>query len=263
MGKHSTSGFTIIETMLVLAITGLLVASLLAGIGTSIGVQRYKDSVTTLKSTIQDQYARVNNVSNGRDSGWSCENDATPAAVTNGTGKSAGQSDCVLMGRYLSIVDGTITTASVVGYPNSTADDTSLTDIALTKQNYTFGIAQDSVETNTIEWGSTITIPGVSERQAFAMFILRSPTNGSLYTFTAKNTVVQDIQNVNSAALENMVVESTTDVPGQGARTLCVDPDGALVTEKYAIYINAVATGPTSIESRTNTTSKKLGGPSC
>ena len=264
MGKHSTHGFTIIETMLVLAITGLLVASLLAGIGTSIGVQRYRDSVTTLKSTLQDQYSRVTNVSNTREGTWACDDNAIPAA-TNGSGTSRGQSDCVLLGRYVSIVDGAITTASVVGHENtgSDGDDTELTDVALTKQNYTFGIASESIETSVIEWGSTITLPDTSAPNAFAMFILRSPTSGALYTFTTKNTAVFAINEVSSATLKNMMVENTTEAPGQGARTLCIDPDGAVVSERFSIYINAVATGPTAIESRSNSTAKSLGSPEC
>jgi len=263
MGKHSTRGFTIIETMLVLAITGLLVASLLAGIGTSIGVQRYRDSVTSLKSTIQDQYARVNNVSNPRDSNWTCDGTGTPVVADN-RGTNPGQSKCVVMGRYLSIVDGTITTASVVGFETQGADDdTALSDVALTKQNYSFGIAADSVETNTIEWDSTISLPGTSGPNSFALFILRSPTNGSLYTFTAQNTAVQEITNVSSTTLKSMIVESAAEVPGQGARTLCVNPEGTIVNERFAIYINAVSTGPSSVESRSNTTSKAAGGPAC
>ena len=48
-----SKGFTIIEVMLFLAVTGALAVAILVGSGVAIGQQRYKDSVNSLQSFIQ------------------------------------------------------------------------------------------------------------------------------------------------------------------------------------------------------------------
>jgi len=267
MGTQHTRGFTIIETMLVLAITGVLIAGLLTGIGASIGVQRYRDSVTSLKSLVQDQYARVTNVSNDRNEKWTCDASATPVSTAN-SGIAPGQTDCVLLGRYLSISDGAISMATVVGYGNNTTSPTGTSDVKQMKDNYTFGIAKDSIETPTIEWGSTISWPvkgtgSLSDQtpHRIGILIVRSPQTGALYTFTSSPlATVTEIDTISSDALKELLVEGTATIPGQSARSVCINPDGVVVPERFALFINEAATGATSIETRTNNTTKDLGG---
>jgi len=261
MSAHSTSGFTIIETMLVLAITGVLIASLLFGVGSSITTQRYSDSVTSFRSLLQDQYARVSNVSNGRDSGWTCGASAVP--LQSGT-SVPGQSECVLLGRYVSIVGSDISMATVVGYSTSSA--LAASDTQTVKNNYTLGISKNSIEQTTLEWGAQIAWPasGSSAKspttpRSIAFFVLRSPESGTTYTFTSDS--VTPIASVSSSTLKNMLVETTASFPGQGARTICVDP-GAVVPEKYSVYMTTYANGTNSIETRSNAVMAAAGGNS-
>jgi len=256
MGTHSKPGFTIIETMLVLAITGVLIAGLLVGIGTSIGVQRYNDAVTTFKALLQDQYSKVSNVSNDRDNSWTCDASATPAQGSGGL--APGQSDCVLLGRYVGIVDGDISMATVVGYQNATGASTS--DIQTVKDNYTLGLSQSSVDKKTLEWGTKIAWPQPRDPspRSLGIFILRSPVSGTMYTFTSDS--VTPIEAVSSLTLKTMLVETSASFPGQGERTICIDPDGAIVPEVRAVYMAQAASGPGSIETRTATTNAAAGG---
>jgi len=66
MVTKTQGGFTVIEVMLFLAVTGLLAVGILVGSGVAIGQQRYRDSVNTLKSYIQQQYSEVTSVINNR-----------------------------------------------------------------------------------------------------------------------------------------------------------------------------------------------------
>ena len=263
MGTHFKRGFTIIETRLVLAITGVLIAGLLIGVGSSISAQRYKDSVATFKSLLQDQYSQVTNVSNDRNANWTCDSAANP--VQSNGGVAPGQSDCVLLGRYMSIVGGSITQAVVVGYQNSQAAGAS--DITTLKSNYTLGISTSSIETSDLEWGAQIAWPtsGTSAKtpttpRSISMLILRSPDSGTSYTFTSD--VVNDISAVTTAILKAMMVEDTNAIPGQSQRTLCINPNGVGVPEMLAVYIGQAADGPSSIETRSYSVIQQNGGDS-
>lgn len=261
MGAHSRQGFTIIETMLVLAITGALVMAFVVGVGSSINNQRYRDSVITFQALLQDQYSAIDNVRNDRDASWSCGSSAQPNQ--GGTETIApGQSDCVLLGRYVSIVGGAITMATVVGY--ETADSSESTDIATVRANYTLGISQNSVERDVLDWGAEVhwapegadSQPGGGVRSISLLFI-RSPETGSTYTFTSDS--VRDIENMSDEALKEMMIVGES-IPGQQERTLCIEPSGVAVPEKIALHIAAGANGPGSIETRTYSTIVASGG---
>lgn len=258
MGRHFThkisQGLTIVETMLVLAVTGVLIITLLVGVGGSINAQRYMDSVVSLKSTLQDQYAMVTNVTNDRQTDVACGTSTQTVAP--------GQSDCVLLGRYLSIAGGNVTTAAIVGYSTGTA--TGATDVATIKANYQFGISTSSIETKTLEWGARIAWPvngtgkqPLNTARNLTMLVIRSPQTGTSYTFTSDN--VSNIADVNSATLTGIMVADTAAIPGQEQRTLCVDSSGS-GPEVLAVYIDQAASGPTSIETRSYATIVSLGG---
>ena len=261
MSAHFKDGFTIIETMLVLAVTGVLVSTLLFGIGSSIAVQRYGDSVTSFRSLLQDQYARVSSVSNARSAGWSCDASATPV---QGGNTAPGQTDCVLLGRYVSVVDDDISIATVVGY--QTSSNAVVSDMQSVKDNYALGISKSSVEKKNLEWGARIAWPasGTGSRspttpRSIAFFILRSPESGTTYTFTSNE--VSPIDAVSSLTLKNMLVETTASFPGQGSRTICIEPD-ALVPEKFAVYVSPVASSASAIETRSFEVNTREGGDS-
>ncbi len=266
MGAFHNRGFTIIETMLVLAITGVLVTALLVGVGTSVNIQRYRDSVSSLKSLVQDQYSRVSNVSNDRTTNWSCN--ASAQISQGGATLPAGQSRCLLIGRYISIIDTDIAMATVVGYQTSTTP--AATDVAEIFNNYTLGVSTSSVENNQLEWGAQIAwarsgtvdqrlSPAPLTPRSIAILIIRSPTSGTTYTFTDDNVV--PISSVNSAKLKTMLIENTATVPGQKERVVCIIPSGGIVVpEKIALYISAAAQAQSAIETRTASIFSTSGG---
>lgn len=255
MGAHSRQGFTIIETMLVLAITGALVMAFVVGVGSSINNQRYRDSVITFQALLQDQYSAIDNVRNDRDASWSCGSSAQPNQGGVAT-IAPGQSDCVLLGRYVSIVGSAITMATVVGYEVANGSENS--DIATVRANYVLGISQSSVERDVLDWGAEIhwAPEGVDSRpgggiRSISLLFIRSPETGSTYTFTSDS--VRDIENMSDEALKEMMIVGES-VPGQQARTICIEPNGAIVPEKMALYLTAGANGPGSVETRSYST---------
>ncbi len=243
-------GFTIIETMLFLAITGVLVASILVGTGASMNVQRYRDSVTSLKSLIQKQYSDATNVQNQTPAtAISCNSNAVIS--TSGTTEPRGQSDCVVIGRYLSINQDTVTTKTVIGHSGSTSGS-SLSDIDLIK-SYNLTTLDSSAETSQLDWGTRIAWPvsgggakSPTTPRTIAVLIVRSPQSGQTYTFTS-----DDI----TAPIKSMIVAGVGTVagfPGQAQRTICVDSNGLFASNGMAVSIGAYASGASDIEIRSN-----------
>ena len=245
-------GFTIIESMLFLAISGALIVAMIAGTGASINIQRYRDAVETFKSLLQEQYAELNSVRNERDDSWSCN---SQAQTTQDTGEVRGQSqNCFLVGRYLAITGGDITIHTVVGV--ETGPSAIGNDIDRLRDNYRLDVSTVSQETRTMEWGTQIAWPrsigGVvrgtpTTPRDLALLFVRSPDSGQIYTFSSDNAPVQPTPQV----LRDMIVPGLA-IPGQSERTICIDSSGLFVTSDLSVYMARYATGPSSIETRSN-----------
>ncbi len=223
-------GFTIIEVMLFLAVSGVLIVSIMAGAGAAIAAQRYKDSVATLQSDMQQQYEDAISVKNGR----------VTSAIATCAG-SRGQSDCVLMGKLMTIVSaGTIVQYDIWGRQPAAVP----TDEYALLRAYSPTIVPGSAQTTEMEWGTGIAWPvsgsGASTApRNIGILVIRSPQSGLVYTFT-RDTV----------ATNNL---STTIYPSaRGKRTICIDAAGWLINDKMAISIAANAASASAIEVRSN-----------
>lgn len=261
MGTLRTAGFTILETMLFLAITGLLIVALLTGVGASINTQRYRDSVQSLKAGIQDQYTQLTSVENTRTNGWTCDSNGKISEVQ--TGQPRGQSNCVILGKYMVIDNSDITIQDVIG--NQIGTTTSGTDVALLKANYKVSLSTTVPQTTNLEWAASISWPvsgsgakPVGTDRSIGILLVRSPDSGIVYTFTVDSP--PPVEETSSEDLTAFLVPGDTvnqtvggaTVRGQAGRTICVIPGGVLTTGGTAIYLVPFATNVTSVETRTN-----------
>lgn len=218
------TGFTIVETMLFLGISGLLAVGVLVGTGSSINMQRYRDSVTSLQSFLQQQYSEVANVSNDV-----MEN-------TCGGGIHRGQSDCVILGKYITTFAGnTFDVKNVLG----TTCPTIASDDLAALQNCTITISAVNLKKYDLEWNSSAKKPS-GDNLALSILVLRSPTSGIIRTFISSNntTVISDPN------AGNILVAASL---AQSAK-LCVDSNGLFTGAKMAVLINANATSANDIE---------------
>lgn len=236
MGIKKDTGFTIIETMLFLAVSGMLVAIILVGSGVAIGQQRYRDSVSSLKSYIQQQYSDVVNVANDRNSNWTCNSAARVSEVEGAGGVPRGTSDCVILGRFITIdTTGTkLNAANVIGVRQANAEKKP-SDIEELQDNYTLSVSPIAPETADVSWGAQVVKPKSSTPMPLSMLIIRSPLSGSIVTFVA-----DDVQ----TNLNAMINEDNT-----AQKDLCVNADaGSFVGGRMAIRIGAYATNQGGIE---------------
>lgn len=201
MGKVNQSGFTVIEVILFLAITGVLFAVLMIGVGTGINQQRYLDSARSYKALIQDQYAAALNTENSITQVGECTVDATSnrGAINQDANRNTdrGTSKCVVMGRAIRILPENggvvgIQTSSVTGYNADNADVQDLSDIdAIVKFNPQIAKFDQSV--TDLDWGSYLTTTDNPRRPSEAIIvILRSPSTGNIRVFTSQSSHQSD-----------------------------------------------------------------------
>lgn len=237
MGERLHSGFTVIEVMLFLAVTGMLMVAILVGSGVAIGQQRYRDSVGSLQSYIQEQFSLASNVSNARDQGWTCDSSGNVTTVNPSIGVPRGTSDCVIMGRFVT-VDSTgtqVTTSNVIGYraPNAV---TQSSDIGEITTNYKLSISPINQDSQPVSWGAQVVKPKTTTPQPLSILILRSPLSGSILTF-----VESGIQsNLGSmVAATNMATQFD----------MCVNAEvGSFVGKRMEVRIVPYATSQSAIQ---------------
>lgn len=236
MGAKINSGFTIIEVMLVLAITGMLAVGILVGAGISIGQQRYRDSVNSLKSYLQDQYNDTSNVLNARGANWAC--DSLAGVVENaGGGQARGTSDCVMLGRFVTVGDDgvTLTASNVVGYRTTTGPDAG-SDITELQTNYKLGISPIDQEETKVNWGAQIVKPKTTAPMPLSVLIIRSPLSGVIMTFSAPG-VTTDL---------NGLVDSNN---LKTVRDMCVNADaGTFVGRRLEVQITPYASSQGAVQ---------------
>ncbi len=221
------NGFTIVETMLFLGISGLLIMSVLVGTGSSINIQRYHDSVTSLQSYLQQQYSNVANVSNDE--------------MTNacGGGTNRGQSNCVILGKYITIDSSdnkNMQVRNVLGTSCVSSDSNDV--IAL--QNCAIKISPNGAETYNVEWGSSI-VGNNKSNLSLSMLILRSPASGLIRTFVSNITT-----NVVSDSDIGTIINTSN--LSQSAK-LCVDSNGLFTGNAMAVQVDGNASSASGIES--------------
>lgn len=239
MNGYNTSGFTIIEVILFLGVSAVLTMALLVGSGVAIGQQRYRDSVTSLKVLVQDQYSQVNNVVNSRTGEESCSGAnivQPPANVPQPDAR--GTTDCIIVGRLLTIAGNgsDITTSTVVAHRSASVDSSSFATDVEELNSYNLAVSPIDQEKSEVAWGSYVTEPGSDGPEPLSMLIIRSPRSGSVMTYTspgATSDVSSLITNANAST----------------ARNLCVVADnGTFMGNRMAVRINGYATSQSAIE---------------
>lgn len=228
MRSVNRAGFTIIETMLFLGISGLLIMGVLTGVGVSINIQRYRDSVVSLQSVLQQQFNEVANPINVREGNDVCEADGSDVPI--------GQSDCVLIGKYITTVDDkNILIRNVIGY-NSNPFSAIGTDTEVL-QAYNIKVTNINSETYQIEWGSSVNEVRSNNPINFSILIAKSPQSGLIKTYTTEETVADS--NIGNIIDTNNLKSDLI---------ICVNSNGMFAGNKMAVKLGAGAANASSVE---------------
>ena len=232
-------GFTVIEVMLFLAVSGALAAGILGTVGSTIGAQRYRDAVDAFESYIQGQYNQTINVRNDLDRHAECVDGAfSPASLVQ-----AGTSTCAVIGRFIQSNDGRRFESQPIymsGVTNNfvqsgTGDNTVFAPSAADNRRV---FVNDSAEKDnySLDWGTETQAPE-SGANAWSIAIVRSPVSGVIHTYTSRRVLT--LQNLlsNDNRRENTVI--------------CINPSGWLVGQTLGVTILADAPGASSVRTGT------------
>jgi len=245
--SKTKKGFTVIEVMLFLAISGLMMIGIFAASKNGINNQRYSTAVTELQSYFQDQYSAVQNVRNDRPNNTAC----TPGAVTvGGASTSVGTGQCSVVGRII------VANSSqrLVSYPIYATNDVSKLSAAC--EDGTNNILSSSciyavVNTNNsdngyqLAWNTSMQWPGSGGTAigALSIAIYRSPANGQIAMQWSKKSTTNMAQFI--AALSGGPVE------------ICVNRSGWTTIPAMGMMIDTATIGSS------NAVSRIAGGDGC
>lgn len=240
---YGRRGFTIIEVMLFLAISGLLAVGILAGAGSAISQQQYKDAAVTLRSDIQQLY----------EDAVAIRNDRSPSVSVCGSTK-AGASDCVILGSLMTLDEsGAVVKYRIIGddplgdpAANRMTDEVSLLKMLKPR----IADTTDPVDA-TLGWDTRLD-------HANSLLVIRSPRSGGTYTFTNPTIVSTAVRPDGTSDIEAMVQ------PGNMQRVkLCVLPNGWRIGDRLSVVVGAGATSASAVEMMSNTMLRQAGEAEC
>jgi type II secretory pathway pseudopilin PulG len=185
-------GFTIIEVIIFLAISGLLLSIALLGTGTTIRSVRFTDSAKSFHSFIQGQYDEILNGVNPRAGQEACANSlVNPSPATP---EQPGASKCLLLGKYLVLTEGLDTVKSyyVVGSEPASVP-ANATDEKLIELYNPYVASSVQLEDYRLPWGALIS--GAKRQDAYdgkkitGYALLRSPRSSRIVSYTFPGAV--------------------------------------------------------------------------
>jgi type II secretory pathway pseudopilin PulG len=257
MNRRLEPGFTIIESVLFLAVSTALAVGILATSSSVIAQQRYKDATTRLQSFMQGQYLDATYVVNSRGSDWQCSTSGvrSDAAADN----ARGTTDCFIMGKLLSLTDNgsVIDSRNVIGHLGAgvtATEEESVTNDIEAFELYDMSWTDTEREVFEIDWGTSLTqSDGPSAGSAIEeqyLFVLKSPFSGSLRTFaynpsddgSDERYTLPEANATNRALPKKLFTSFNEDL------TYCIKSPELTVFQAVGLVIRANASSPSSIE---------------
>ncbi len=231
MDSSKRRGFTVIELMLFLGVTGALFAALMIGVNTNLLQQRYKESVQSYVGLLQEQYAAVSNTRNDRGNDWACVDGRVVNDSVNGSPR--GTSRCVILGRAVQVVnDGAAVRVSVV-VASESIEDEPLDDISALIA-YAPQLSPLGEKTQTLDWHTTLATHEDKHPSKASFLVLRSPMSGTIRTFTFSDELPADI--------------STVIAPHAATRTIQNCMLGSVLGQPtFLISVNPTVSGPNAV----------------
>lgn len=227
MKRRQSPGFTIIEVVLFLAISGLMVVGLLVGTSAAMRGQQYKDAVQSYANFLRDQYSRVITVENSR-----AGDDVCPLS-SSADASPKGRSDCVIVGRYVSTSDG-----SGAGEVYEARAIYAIRDEAAGGSGvptYRYQLAGNADKTYETNWGAKTRLSSYDSPRAMGLVMWRDPVHGLLRIAVSSDLEALHSEDGVGAFIANNLRLSTA------SQEICIDGASFIAGQKRSVTIDASA----------------------
>ena len=257
VAKNTNQGFTMIEVMLFLAVTGLLFVTLMFGISTAVGRERYNDSVHNLEEILKEQYSLAANTQ-GRFEGTSdcllrLGGDNPRVEPLPDGNQDPGRTQCLIYGRVIHFRDRYIITSTLVGADprnQDVADRLADAGNSNVRHLQLLGLSSFGIftETQRIAWDATPRPPrGGNNNNADwstsnnTIVIARSPMSGTTMTFVGR-------LNTNTDWSSTVPIHGLISVENlQRGLEICVDGSNIFGGRTRAVVVAANGSGPAAV----------------
>lgn len=216
MGRRQQTGFTVIEVVLVIAISGLIAMGVLSNSSRQVNIQNYRDGVESFRDFLAGQFEDLDAVKNNEAGG-----------CAPGSTDIRGAGDCFYSGKYISITPMPDDETRLVARPIQTKVDEDTDEIS----NVTVTDDTDeNVQSTKIDWGLQARTKAGLEMSRY-LTIFRSPVTGRVSSYvtqgdvsstdTRLKNVVTGVANGNAVynpEPEDIIIclaDPTNDTPGQ------------------------------------------------
>lgn len=214
---EGAKGFTIIEVTIFLAISGLLLLAMFIGTGTMISRQRFTDSTDSLQVFFQSQYDEVVNGVNVSTTPTECGGSATVS----------GQSNCLLVGKLLTIPANSSTVSA--NYIIATATTTQIDTVQHELVGAHLKVVNTGASTYELKWGAQVVKTNRSSDtprsgvNTNSVAFIRLPSSGRMVRLYYRNPDYSSLANLTTG------LNGTGSTPGSGildATAYDPTPDG-------------------------------------
>ena len=205
--SHKYTGFTIIETMLVISITTLLFVGIIATFSPLIASHRYEDSVNQLTEYFREVYSSVESIQINRGlyaNRTKCTVNGNTHAVTI-SDSAAGRTNCSVYGKII-FFDNSSDNTEMLSYdligdavdhdnPASSlvnlkcgSGDTLLNQLCNLSLDYRITDTETTASDRyLLPWGGKVETTSEGIDYTSALMIVRSPADNSIHTFVITN----------------------------------------------------------------------------
>lgn len=219
MTAVKSRGFTIIEVILFLGISGAMFAALIVGMNGTITQQRYRESVRSYAAFLQQQFSEVESTHITRTNELKCALGDDGRAVVSDRqqggdipGSPSDNPACVMLGRAIDVTNGglSIRVLPVVGVYDETVAQGQLSDIQTLTGYGPNTTSKFSTVSYDIEWGSELKTVNKAPFEA-SFLILRSPSSGLIRVFASNSSLPADIRSLVTVANATIAIKSCID----------------------------------------------------